>query len=117
MVQLAGELLLNAGAVAEDKADFPSRDDYSHDTMQLFFWRTHGRCGLRTAERELVLPLKPPPANEVAEQLKFDTVQNKFHPPRTSWRQIVELRRGRRRSSLRVTGDVATIKSIRQRCH
>lgn len=27
MVQLAGELLLNAGAVAEDKADFPSRDD------------------------------------------------------------------------------------------
>lgn len=53
---------------------------------------------VRTAERELVLPLKPPPADEVAEQLKFDTLPNKFHPPRTSWRQIVELRRGRQRA-------------------
>lgn len=53
---------------------------------------------VRTAECELVLPLKPPPADEVAEQLKFDTLQNKFHPPCTSWRQIVELRRGRQRA-------------------
>lgn len=40
MVQLAGELLVNAGAVAEDMADFPSRDFFSHDTMQLFGGRT-----------------------------------------------------------------------------
>lgn len=107
MVQLAGELLLNAGAVAEDKADFlPGTINLTTQCNFLADARP-----VRTAERELVLPLKPPPADEVAEQLKFDTLQNKFHPRRTSWRQIVELR------SLRVTGDVATIKSIGQRCH